>query len=116
MENNVKFIADDGTVASLELAKQFQDIIEYVGKTPLKKMFPNKYRASIQHLVEVKTDELFQKYPTMPLKKVVSIVLEKLDDDTISAELILEMTQLIIQNWVHKTDAIYVNQPSEAMA
>lgn len=116
MENNVKFIADDGTVASPELAQQFQNIIAYVEKTPFKQLFPNKYKASIQHSVEVKTHELFQEQPTMPLKKVVSTVLEDLGDDTISSELILEMTQLIIENWKRMTDTIYTNEHAEAIA
>ena len=115
MKNNRKYVADNGTVASPELAQQFQDIIQYVEKTPFKKMFPNKYKASIKHSVEVKTRAIFQKQATMPLKKVVSVVLEDLDDDTISAELILEMTQLITQNWQRMTATAYENEPAELM-
>jgi hypothetical protein len=116
MENNVKFISDDGTLASPELADQFQDIIEYVEKTPFKQLFPNKYKASIRHSVEIKTQGIFQEQPTMPLKNVVSTVLEDLDDDTVSAELILEMTQLITKNWERMTAAAYAHEPAEAMA
>ena len=115
MENNRKFIADDGTVASPELAQQFQDIIEHVEKTPFKKMFPNKYKASIKHSIEVKMEGIFQEQPKMPLKNVVSTVLKDLNDDTISAELILEMTQLITQNWRHKT-AVNAHERAEVMA
>ncbi len=115
MEDNRKFIADDDTVASPELAQQFQDIIEYVEKTPFKQLFPNKYKASIRHSVEVKTYEIFQEQPTTPLKNVVSTVLEDLDAETISTELIIEMTQLITQNWERMTAVIYKNEPAQAM-
>lgn len=116
MENNRKFIADNGIVASPALAQEFQDIIAYVEKTPFKQLFPNKYKASIKHSVETKTEEIFHEQPTMPLKKVVSIVLADLNDETLSAELILEMTQLIIQNWERMTAVIYINEPAEVMA
>lgn len=98
-----------------ELA-HLHEAMNYALNTPFKKMFPNKYKASIQHSVEVKTHELFQEQPTMPLKKVVSTVLEDLGDDTISSELILEMTQLIIKNWEHMTNTIYTNEHAEAIA
>ena len=97
-----------------ELA-HLHEAMNYALNTPFKKMFPNKYKASIKHSVEVKTRAIFQKQATMPLKKVVSVVLEDLDDDTISAELILEMTQLITQNWQRMTATAYENEPAEMM-
>ena len=97
-----------------ELA-HLHEAMNYALNTPFKKMFPNKYRASIKHSVEVKMDEIFQEQPTTPLKNVVSTVLKDLNDDTISAELILEMTQLITQNWRHKT-AVNAPERAEVMA
>lgn len=97
-----------------ELA-HLHEAIRYVQTTPFKKMFPNKYKALVEDSVLQKTYELFEKSPDMPLKNVVSTVLAHAYDDSISAELILQMTQLIIQKWVHLSTPIYENKGVEEM-
>lgn len=107
MEKNKNFIANDGTLASPELAQQFEDIINYVQVTPFKKMFPNKYKALVEQSILEKTYELFEKSPNMSLKNVVSTVLRDAYDDSISAELILQMTQRIIDEWGYLSKPVY---------
>jgi hypothetical protein len=81
-----------------EYAQQLEDIHDYLKRTPFSKAFPNKYKAITKHHVLDKTYVLFDKNPSMPLKSVVSTVLNGLDDD-LSAALILEMTRVIVEKW-----------------
>jgi hypothetical protein len=115
MEKNKEFISNEGTVASPELAQQFQDIIDYIEKTPFSKIFPKKHKALIKVSAKRKTYELFEKSPEMPLKNVVTTVLADLFDDTLSAELILKTTELIIQNWEHLSATVYENKVVEEL-
>jgi hypothetical protein len=97
MENN-KIIELNEAMKDPETAKIIQDVLRYVEKTPFSKMFPKKYELSVEQSVYDEVQELFVINPTMPLKSVVTTVLNSLDED-ISADLLLKMTRLIIQEW-----------------
>lgn len=89
--------------------------IRYVQNTPFSKLFPNKYRVTLEYSAKRKVRKLFQKNPTLPLKKVVTKVLNNLYDDDISAELILKMTQLIIQEWTHLSTTTHTEKRVEEL-
>ena len=74
-----------------EKAKQIAAFIHYAEKTPYSKMFPKKYEMGIERVVLQYTRQLFEEQPDLPLKNVVSTVLNSLKDD-LSAELLLKMT------------------------
>jgi hypothetical protein len=96
-----------------KFAQTCQDIYDYMEKTPFNKAFPNKYKALTKDDAKKKTYHLFLKEPNMPLKTVVSTVLNDLDDD-LSADLVREMTHNIIEKWEQLTAAAYANTHVEA--
>jgi hypothetical protein len=81
-----------------KLAQQCQDVFDYLKQTPFSKAFPNKYKAITKTDAKVKTYELFLLNPNMPLKSVVSTVLEGLDND-LSSKLVLDMARVIVEKW-----------------
>jgi uncharacterized membrane protein YheB (UPF0754 family) len=97
-----------------ELAQQFQDAYEYVKKTPFSKIFPEKHESSVRQMVYDEVQELFAINPTMPLKSVVTTVLNSLNDD-LSAELLLKMTRLIIKDWENAPTEIYAENEVEEL-
>jgi hypothetical protein len=97
-----------------EFAQQLQDIHDYLKKTPFSKAFPNKYKAITKTEAKKKTYELFLINPNMPLKKVVSTVLNGLDD-TLSASLVLEITRVIIDKWEKLTTETLANKHVEEL-
>jgi uncharacterized membrane protein YheB (UPF0754 family) len=97
-----------------KLAQQFQDAYEYVKKTPFSKIFPEKYEHSLEQMVFDETQELFEISPSMPLKSVVTTVLNKFNED-MSSELLLKMTRLIIQEWENAATAVYTEKDVEEL-
>jgi hypothetical protein len=105
MENNGRIELSE-VMKDPEMAKQIEAIIAYVEKTPFSKMFPEKYENSLKYMVYDETSELFKNNPTMPLKSVVTTVLNKFKED-MPSDLLLKMTRLIIQEWENASTAIY---------
>ncbi len=105
MENNGQIELSE-VMKDPEMAKQIKEIIAYVEKTPFSKMFPKKYENSIKRIAIEETYQLFKNNPTMPLKSVVTTVLNKFKED-MSPDLLLKMTRLIIQEWENASTAIY---------
>ena len=72
-------------------------------------LFPKKHQASRLDMAREKTYKLLKEQPTLPLKETVTSVLSGFTTD-ISGELLLKMTQAIIERWeksaqtVHKTE------------
>jgi DNA integrity scanning protein DisA with diadenylate cyclase activity len=98
MENKNGMIELSEVMKDPEKAKQIEAFIIYAEKTPFSKMFPKKYELSVEQSVYDEVQALFVINPTTPLKSVVTTVLNSLDED-ISADLLLKMTRLIIQEW-----------------
>lgn len=97
-----------------KFAQVCQDIYDYMEKTPFSKAFPNKYKAITRTDSKRKTYRLFLENPNMPLKIVVTTVLNGLDDD-LSAALVLEMTHIIIKEWEELTTSANANTHIEAL-
>jgi hypothetical protein len=89
-----------------EKAQQIEAFIHYVEKTPYSKMFPKKYEMGIERIVLQYTGQLFEEHPNLPLKNVVSTVLNSLKED-LSAELLLKMTKVIIEKWARVSTVVY---------
>jgi hypothetical protein len=96
-------------------AQQLQDIHDYLKRTPFSKAFPIKYKAITEDEVLDKTYELFEENPNMPLKSVVTTVLNDLDDD-LSPKLVIEMTHIIVETWEKMTRKTYAKKRIEALA
>jgi hypothetical protein len=97
-----------------ELAQQLIAVRNYLEKTPFSKAFPNKYKAILEDDILEKTHIIFANNPTMPLKSVVTTVLNSIDED-MSADLLLKMTRLIIQEWQNAPAAVNAEKDIEAL-
>jgi hypothetical protein len=97
-----------------ETAKFIEDFKRYAEKTPFSKMFPKKYEMMLEDVVYEKTHKLLKKQPNLPLKNVVSTVLNSLKDD-LSAELLLKMTRLIIKEWENASTAVSAEKGVEEL-
>ena len=110
---NKNEIALSDALKDPKMARQLQDIIQYVETTPFSKMFPEKYENSVERFVAQKSRQLFEEQGVLPLKSVISIVLNDLDDD-LSSEVLLKMTHIIIEKWEQLTAAAYADTHVEA--
>jgi uncharacterized membrane protein YheB (UPF0754 family) len=97
-----------------EKAKQIEAFIAYAEKTPFSKMFPKKHENSVKRMVIDDTNQLFENNPTMPLKSVVTTVLNGFEED-MSSDLLLKMTRLIIQEWENASTAVYNEKDVEEL-
>ena len=92
------------------------EAMRYVMNTPFKKMFPKKYEMSIKGCVTRYTRKLFKENPNRPLKNVVAVVLDDLDDDLdLDADFVVKMTQLIIKEWKELSTANSINKRVEEL-
>jgi hypothetical protein len=83
--------------------------LRYLQRTPPKDVFPKKYEISMVGLAKEDAVKRFKKKPDTPLKKVVSKIINSFDDD-LSADLILKMTQAIIEKWAELSAAVPIER------
>lgn len=76
---------------------QLHEAIHYIEKTSFSQAFPKKHEAGLISYVQHKTIELFNEKPNLPLKIIVTTVLNKITDTDISASLMLKLTKNIIK-------------------
>jgi hypothetical protein len=115
MENIKESVVPESLwIENPKFAQQCQDVYEYLQRTPFSKAFPNKYKAITKDEALEKTYELFDNNPNMPLKIVVTTVLNSLDDD-LSETLVLEMTRVIIEKWKKLTASTYTEKRVEEL-
>jgi hypothetical protein len=88
-----------------ELA-HFYEVVLFMGKNKGKNLFPKKYEMSILDVVTKDTHNIFKEHPNMPLKNVVATVLQAFKPD-VSGELILKMTQKIIETWEKLSSTVH---------
>jgi hypothetical protein len=97
-----------------EQAKQIEAFIRYAEKTPYSKMFPKKYEMGIERIILQYTGQLFEEQPNLPLKNVVSTVLNSLKED-LSAELLVKMTKVIVEKWASVSAKVYTQNNVEEL-
>jgi hypothetical protein len=114
MENNNGRIELSEAMKDPETAKFIDDFGRYAEKTPFSKMFPKKHENSTKRIVSERTFKLFETQPDLPLKNVVSTVLNSLKDD-LSADLLLKMTRLIIEKWENAPTAVHAENEVEEL-
>ena len=76
----------------------FHESIRFVQSTPFDELFPKKYEMAKTSFARRKTISLFNENPTLPLKIVLTTVLENMSNE-LPAPLILKITQNIIEKW-----------------
>jgi hypothetical protein len=80
-----------------ELAHLYEAVL-FLEKNDGKVLFPKKYEASMLDRASEKTRVVFSEQPKLLLKDAVIVTLSRLKSD-ISGELLLKMTEKIIQEW-----------------
>ncbi len=106
MDNNVA--TSEEILASPSLAP-WHDALMLVKTRSFAELFPKKYEMSFVSMAREKTYKLLKEQPTLPLKETATSVLSDFKTD-ISSELLLKMTQAIIERWeksvqtVHQTE------------
>ena len=114
MKNNKESVMPESLWAeNPKFAQQCQDVYDYLQRTPFSKAFPNNYKAIKEYEASEKTVELFDENPNMPLKTVVTTVLNSLEDD-LSDTLVLDITREIIKEWKGLT-ATYADKQVEEL-
>ena len=92
-----KSISYEQALQMPELA-HLHDTLKYLENAPDSQILPQKYAQSLQYRSDKYIQQIFKDNPTLPLKDVVSNVIERLPID-ISASHILEITPHIINEW-----------------
>ena len=90
MGNNKKSktVTFDAALQMPELA-HFHEAIKFLENKPIGTLFPDKYEASIKHIAVKNAYVLFETDPTLPLNKVISIIMDNLPNDLSSPLLFL---------------------------
>jgi hypothetical protein len=94
---DISGISSEQILQMPELAHLYEAVL-FLEKNEGKILFPKKYEASMLDRAREKTRDVFNEQPKMPLKDAVVVILARLKSD-ISGELLLKMTQKIIQEW-----------------
>ena len=74
------------------------DILRYVESAHDSELSPKKYQMGLEHIAIKYIQLTFNQHPSMGLKDVVILVLEKLPSD-IPPPFMLKITQFIIHKW-----------------
>ena len=102
-------ITSEEILASPSLAP-WHDALMLVKTRSFAELFPKKHEMSLVRIAREKTYKLLKEQPTLSLKETLTSVLNAFTTD-LSGELILKMTQAIIEQWeksvqtVHQTEA-----------
>ena len=91
----------------------FHEAILFVKDKSGKELFPEKYELGVIDAALESVVELLDKKPYMPLKSVLTYIIQDLPDD-LSAALILKITNNVIQEWEDLTATSLT--PNEAVA
>jgi uncharacterized protein YjgD (DUF1641 family) len=100
LEMQDKPITFDEALQKSELS-HLHEVIHYLENTPDEAIFPEKIEATAQYMANLHVNTLFKENPNMPIKNVISSVLEHLPD-TLTSAMLKNITQKIIKNWDKK--------------
>jgi hypothetical protein len=88
-----------------ELAHLY-DAVLFLEQNKGKRLFPKKYEASMIDLGEERARKFFKLHPTMPLREAVAAILGSFTSD-IPGDVLLKMTQKIIETWEKLSSTIH---------
>jgi hypothetical protein len=97
-----------------ELAHLYKAVL-FLEQNKGKRLFPKKYEASMTDLGAERAYKLFKEHPTMPLKEAVVAVLSSFTSD-ISGQLLLKMTEKIIETWEKYAKTVHHQERELALA
>jgi hypothetical protein len=94
---NHRDITSEKILQMPELAHLYKAVL-FLEKNKDKILFPEKYEASMLNVTLDKTDDFFNEQPNMPLKDALIAILSSYTTQ-LSGELLLKVTQKIIERW-----------------
>lgn len=97
MKNKRTSMTFDEVLQNSELP-HLHEVVNFLESTEDINLFPEKYNAALKQTISKKTDSLFSDNPSMPIKKVITIILESLPD-SLNSDILLELTAFIINEW-----------------
>jgi hypothetical protein len=112
--DNKKSIPFEEALQMPELS-HLHDMMRYLENAHDSDIMPEKYEQGLEYLADKKTRLLFNENAMLPLKNVVSIVLERLPND-VPALFLVKITQFIILQWGKLWDAAYQKERAVMVA
>jgi hypothetical protein len=97
MDNSSKSITFDEVLQKPELS-HLHEVIHFLNGKKEESLFPRKRDEAIKHVVNQKINTILEGQPNIPLKQVMSLVLDTLPNDLSSATL-LSLTKLVIDKY-----------------
>ena len=97
-----------------ELAHLYKAVL-FLEQNKGKRLFPKKYEASMIDLGAEMTYEFFEAHPTVPLKEAVVTVLGGFKSN-IAGDLLLKITQKIIETWEKLSKTVQQQENELAIA
>jgi hypothetical protein len=97
MDSNQKSLTFDEVLQKPELS-HLHEAIHFLKEKDGECLFPRKRNEAIKHVVNQKVNSILQENNNIPLKQVMSLVLDTLPNDLSSATL-LNMTKLVIDKY-----------------
>ena len=110
MKNKSTVISFEDVLQNGELS-HLHEVVHFLENAKNKPLFPRKYEASIKRSVSKKVKTLFGEHPTMPLKNVITIVVNGLPE-TLNADVLLPITAFIIEKWENLAQSTMVSKGS----
>lgn len=108
MKNKSTAISFEDVLQNSELS-HLHEVVHFLENTKNKPLFPQKYETSIKRSVSKKVKALFVEHPTMPLKNVITVVVNSLPE-TLNADFLLSITAFIIENWENLSQSSMVSK------
>ena len=97
MKNKRTSMQFDEVLQNSELT-HLHEVADFLENTQDINLFPEKYNAALKQTISRKTDSLFSDNPSMPVKKVITIIFESLPD-SLNSDILLELTAFITNEW-----------------
>ena len=98
-------VTSEEILASPSLAP-WHDALMLVKTRTFAELFPKKYEMSYVSIAQEKTYKLLKEQPTLPLRDTLTSVLNAFTTD-LSGELLLKMTQAIIERWEKSAQTVH---------
>lgn len=94
---------------------RFYEVVRFMENNKGKNLFPEKYEKSMLNVTVDKTDAFFNEQPNMPLKDALVAILSSYESQ-FAGELLLKVTQKIIERWEKLSKEVPHNEPELELA
>ncbi len=102
MKNTVKSISFEEVLQNKELS-HLHEVVHFLEETKDQDLFPNKQTAYFKDAVSQRVQTLYSENSTMPIKKVITSVLENFTEN-LDEDIILKIIKWTIHEWSNLSD------------